>query len=140
MKKDKLIELIENVKTFEDAWDATNAIYEARKHDAEFIRSKDGWICRIVQVIVKQDGKDFTYHKKFILEEKEVDTLDKKADIPSAFKKAALKWVNGGRHADLLHPVPGGVVHAQAQAASACRPGGGHPALLYAAQRSGCRL
>lgn len=87
MKLSKLVELVENVNNFSDAWDTANAIYESRSHDFEFIRSTDGWLCKVIKVTKKQDGKDTVYVRSFVLQETA-------ATMTESFKVAALKYLS----------------------------------------------
>lgn len=86
MKNEKLIESVQNVRTFEEAWQLFEVLHETKGCAVELIRKKNAWLCRLVRETSKVDGKDVKYIRSFILEN-ESDTL------LNAFKITALSYL-----------------------------------------------
>ena len=86
MKLKKLIPFVEEVETFDDAWDALQEVFQSRSRDFEFIKKGDKWLCKVYKVTKVMDGKEVKYKKAFELKE-EGDS------IVSSFKKASLTYL-----------------------------------------------
>lgn len=82
----KLVEMVENVQNFSDAWDAAHKIYDSKKHDFDFVRVNGGWSCHVIKVTTKLDGKEVKYVRSFVLKEFG-------ENMETAFRNAALKYL-----------------------------------------------
>jgi hypothetical protein len=94
MKKAQLLELVNNVNTFGEAWDASQVLYNKdakddnyTTNDFEFTFKPGEVTCSAVKVTRKTVNKESTYTKKFNF--KETATT-----MPEAFKKAALRLLS----------------------------------------------
>lgn len=93
MKQNKLIELVDKVETFGDAWDAAEAIFSSDANktewtakDFEFAFKPEGVTCSVVSVQKKLVSKEATYKHSLIGRE-----FGK--TMPEAFKNAARKYL-----------------------------------------------
>lgn len=93
MKQAKLVELVDNVNSFGDVWDAAEEIFNSDSQktewtakDFEFIFKPDNVVCNVMNVQKKVTGKEASY--KHTLVGKESGET-----IVEAFKNAVQKYL-----------------------------------------------
>ena len=93
-KNAKLVELVNNVNTFSDAWDVSQVIYDRKAkgdnfttNDFEFTFKENNVTCSVVKVIKKTENKVATYTKT-------TEFKESARNMPEAFKKAALRLLS----------------------------------------------